>query len=139
MHGDPGEDLSRRAIELMSSGESAKALVLLREEEEICRSRGQARELTQCLCNQGLALLNIGHPEAALEILERAREGARASDDKVVETLALLNSVSALWRMPGRRMEVVPLAERAVELADATGSEKLISTVAETLRGIFST
>jgi tetratricopeptide (TPR) repeat protein len=138
MSKDPGEELSRRAVELMNSGEFAEALPLLREEEEICRSRGQARELVQCLCNQGLALLNIGQPEAALEILEQVRETARANDDKVMETLALLNSVSALWRMPGRRVEVVPLAKRASELADATGDEKLISTVTTTLRGIFA-
>lgn len=138
MSSDPGEELSQRAVELMNSGEFAKALPLLQEEENICRSLGQQCELLQCLCNQGLALLNIGQPEAALEILEHVRETAQANNDTVMETIALLNSVSALWRMPGRRMEVMPLAKRAAELAEATGDEKLISTVSKTLTGIFS-
>lgn len=130
--------LGNQAAALMKGGEMNRAMVLLKEEEQICREVGQESWLIGNLVNQGLVLEEQGDLEGALARYREQETIARKAGEK--EGLAdAISGQGRVQRANGEGGLALALLEQEEqlrrEIADGEGLRQCLGTRALLLAG----
>lgn len=122
-NGEIENELQSRASLAMAHyehDEFARAAAMLREVCAALREMGHTMAEARVLINLGAVLDAQGLPEEAVEVLVRAAESFRRTDDRLLLALAETNLGGSLTRA-GRPGEAVPLLESALLAFERAG------------------
>ena len=125
--------LGNRAQILRQRGDAAGALAVMAEQEELCRSIGDAAGVARALAAQGAVLGDQGQLDLALQRFAEHRRVARELGDLRGVAESSISEANTLREL-GRRDEAAALAEEAEALLRRLDDEPLLFRVLD-LRG----